>query len=353
MNALTIIVSSLVGLHVTTAFIMSDDSCSGRCYAHLDNSRGCQCNYICHKYGDCCLDFDYACRHKGTSPQSHTGAPAATTSSPGQNTLGPHTPVSRNNIADVLWQVDPDKFDMADITINLGNHAISGKTTDVSQDNLFTHVNTAPLSKPIYKALMELWDNYIPTRGASDLVSINDKAEIDNFLDLAMASPVMETTYNYLVDQHTFSGSKTVFRDKIFSLWFEPYSRSGGSSKDSSGFEHVFVGEYKSSIVEGFHSWLRFYSEEQAGRANYLGYLKKVGPQMVEFSFIWNGHFKKIDSFIVGSSPVFDMALATICILTRPNTSCSYTLNGYHFNIKQYDEAHTSGVQVATAYTVF
>ncbi|XP_067659981.1 uridylate-specific endoribonuclease-like [Haliotis asinina] len=330
---------------------VSDDSCSGRCYAHLDNSRGCQCNYICHKYGDCCLDFDYACRHKGTSP--HTGAPAATTSSPGQNTLGPHTPVSRNNIADVLWQVDPDKFDMADITINLGNHAISGKTTDVSQDNLFTHVNTAPLSKPIYKALMELWDNYIPTRGASDLVSINDKAEIDNFLDLAMASPVMETTYNYLVDQHIFSGSKTVFRDKIFSLWFEPYSRSGGSSKDSSGFEHVFVGEYKSSIVEGFHSWLRFYSEEQAGHANYLGYLKKVGPQMVEFSFIWNGHFKKIDSFIVGSSPVFDMALATICILTRPNMSCSYTLNGYHFNIKQYDEAHTSGVQVATAYTVF
>ncbi|XP_071085814.1 uridylate-specific endoribonuclease-like [Haliotis cracherodii] len=354
MNVFTAIASSLLGLHIATAFILSDDnSCLGRCYTHLDNAQGCQCNYICHKYGDCCNDFDYACKHKGTHPTSQTGASTAPPHTQAPHTQGPHTPVSSHNIADALWQVDPDKVDMADITINIGRHATSGKTTDVSKNNLFSNVNAAPLRKPMYQALMALWDNYNPTRGSADPVTAADKAEINNFLDIVMASPVMETTYNYLVDQHIYSGSKTALRDKIYSLWFQPYSRSGGSSKDSSGFEHVFVGEYKSSIVEGFHNWLRFYKEEQAGHANYLGYLKQVGPQMLEFTFTWNGHFKKIDSFIIGSSPAFDMALGTICILTRPSSSCPFTLNGHSFHIQQYDEAHTSGVQLATAYTVF
>lgn len=66
----------------------------------------------------------------------------------------------------------------------------------------------------------------------------------------------------------------TDFEHKLKSIWFTLYPRSGSSSvKDSSGFEHVFVGELKGSIVDGFHNWIQFYLEEKKGHTNYLGYV--------------------------------------------------------------------------------
>ena len=45
-------------------------------------------------------------------------------------------------------------------------------------------------------------------------------------------------------------------------IWFELYGRSRGGRKDSSGFEHVFVGEIKDDQVSGFHNWIQFWIEE-------------------------------------------------------------------------------------------
>ncbi len=64
------------------------------------------------------------------------------------------------------------------------------------------------------------------------------------------------------------------FRAKLVTAWFTFYKRS--SPQDTSGFEHVFLGEYKSgNKVNGFHSWVQFYLKEQAGEANYRGYVKE------------------------------------------------------------------------------
>ena len=53
-------------------------------------------------------------------------------------------------------------------------------------------------------------------------------------------------------------------------LWFNLYPRSSSSNiYDSSGFEHVMVGELKGTKVSGFHSWLQFYLEERAGNLRF------------------------------------------------------------------------------------
>ena len=42
---------------------------------------------------------------------------------------------------------------------------------------------------------------------------------------------------------------------------------------DSSGFEHVFVGETKSGTeIVGFHNWIQFYLQEKNHHLDYKGY---------------------------------------------------------------------------------
>ena len=45
---------------------------------------------------------------------------------------------------------------------------------------------------------------------------------------------------------------------------------------DFFSFEHVFVGEIKSSEVSGFHNWVQFYLRESVGDVNYYGYISKL-----------------------------------------------------------------------------
>ena len=40
-----------------------------------------------------------------------------------------------------------------------------------------------------------------------------------------------------------------------------------------SGFEHVFIGEFRDSGVQGFHNWYSFYLQEKQGLMDYFGYI--------------------------------------------------------------------------------
>ena len=61
----------------------------------------------------------------------------------------------------------------------------------------------------------------------------------------------------------------------IEEIWFDQYPRALDSNiSDSSGFEHVFVGEIEGTAVRGMQNWVQFYMLEQAGTINYHGYFK-------------------------------------------------------------------------------
>ena len=46
-------------------------------------------------------------------------------------------------------------------------------------------------------------------------------------------------------------------------------------SLNSSGFEHVFVGESRDGTVIGLHNWLQFYLQEKLGNIDYRGHFRR------------------------------------------------------------------------------
>lgn len=66
-------------------------------------------------------------------------------------------------------------------------------------------------------------------------------------------------------------------------IWFGYYPRHGHVA-DSSGFEHVFVGETSSTEVIGLHNWIQVHLQEQKGNLDYLGF---IFSKQVVLLFIW------------------------------------------------------------------
>ena len=61
------------------------------------------------------------------------------------------------------------------------------------------------------------------------------------------------------------------FKQQLHQMWFSAYRRE--IQNDSSGFEHVFVGEARDGQVIGLHNWIQFSNEEQKRNLNYKGYI--------------------------------------------------------------------------------
>lgn len=88
----------------------------------------------------------------------------------------------------------------------------------------------------------------------------------------------MSIAHKYLASKGKMSSDIRVFKSQLYDIWFKLYRRTRGSRVlDSSGFEHVFVGEVRvaggKSEVLGFHNWIQFYLQEKAGNVDYQGYI--------------------------------------------------------------------------------
>lgn len=100
----------------------------------------------------------------------------------------------------------------------------------------------------------------------------------------------MKLAHRYLNSKGKSPREMKDFKQQLYDLWFKLYRRTKGSrALDSSGFEHVFVGETRGGTeVLGFHNWIQFYLQEKAGNVDYQGYIlgKKV-LSYVQWCTVW------------------------------------------------------------------
>ncbi|KAJ8033853.1 Poly(U)-specific endoribonuclease [Holothuria leucospilota] len=306
----------------------STSRCEDRCLVGYDSSLPCQCNDQCKSFGNCCSDFDAvdcAAVHSGET---------------GSMTLA--------EFAEDLWANDENRVASSRYTYNRGTYiSNTNDKTDVSLSNFFSYFDSSILNGATISKFYALLNNYIATEGNTESFTSTENNEITAFLDAIFSTTVMQKTVTYLINEGLVS-SESDLRNKMDTMWFEPYNRQG--TDDSSGFEHVFLGEWKSSTtVNGFHNWIQFYKEENEGDINYFGYVEEANPNLISMQFSWgsSSRVKKLTSIMLGASPEFEMAMFTTCFLKHKGSLCTFTLDGHTVQIQTYSQ---NTDQVGSAY---
>lgn len=180
--------------------------------------------------------------------------------------------------------------------------------------------------RPTYKAFVPLLDNYFVHVGEAEVLTTEQQKEIEDFLFVIMQTAPMQFCHKYCHAQNPSLVSKDPleFRKLLRKIWFDLYRRERNGHLDSSGFEHVFVGEARDGQVTGFHNWIQFYLEEKHGKVDYRGYLKpkcksfataNSDDHLLTLQFSWGGIEKFAGTFFVGTSPEFEMAVYSMCFL--------------------------------------
>ena len=152
-----------------------------------------------------------------------------------------------------LWNLDANRLTPhRDYEIDVQSSKHPCNKDDAADNPLFTYVNGKVFQRPTFNTFRNLLDNYSAYTGDEEEVSSKELKENRDFLNAVMETHTMKYCHQYCIAKgveyngETISEDESEFKRVLNSIWFELYSRSGGGRRrkmDSSGFEHVFVGE--------------------------------------------------------------------------------------------------------------
>ncbi|CAJ0595925.1 unnamed protein product [Cylicocyclus nassatus] len=255
----------------------------------------------------------------------------------------------------ILRAKDVNKAGPGQILINYQLQVQSREGMDSAAKPFFTRVSSELLNKPSYKRFINMMNNFYKEIGIPEprVSKKQEREEISLFLDTILATKPWKILYKFLqTKNHPFAEDRDTFRNSIKHLWFDHYSRARGEL-DTSGFEHVFIGEEDHGMVSGLHNWVRFYMLEKnpAENFDYKGYNEKKGYVMAGLTFMWGNAFKWNGSILIGTSPEYEMALYTMCFLSRREKDpCKIELDGIPLSINSYATVQNREVYISTIY---
>jgi len=262
--------------------------------------------------------------------------------------------------AQKLWDLDENRFvPDKDYAINLQAGKKVYQTHDAADQPLFKFVNKEKFfSEPTYRTFYALLDNYERSTGQAENVTQHEKKENWAFLNAIMDTPCMKYCHAYLKAKDLVPHSESDFKKELYKIWFYLYRRE--AHNDSSGFEHVFVGEEKDGKITGFHNWIQFFIEEIKGKLDYKGYIlpRRRGrdselpdgdEHIISLQFSWGEESKSVSTSFIGVSPEFEFALYTMMFLASgERTVCE--LDGFDVAIRCYHINTRSGLRLGSSF---
>ncbi|KAJ8736209.1 hypothetical protein PYW08_006865 [Mythimna loreyi] len=238
------------------------------------------------------------------------------------------------------------------ITINYQAKTTSRSPVDLAPLPLIT-VTPEVWNISTIQKFVPLLDNYERDTLINEHVTPQERAEENAFMDAIMSTTVIRHLMTFLKNKGYVTPDPKQQRDFLKQLWFGLYSRGKGKIS-SSGFEHVFVSELKNGDVSGLHNWIYFSREEAANRINYLGYLKyeELGDKgaVLKLHFNQQGVDKPVNSIFIGTSPELEMALYTLCFVTRADNDCKLKLANKDVSITAYTFRYRSKNLIGSAF---
>lgn len=257
--------------------------------------------------------------------------------------FSPHPELSP--LCDRMWQADTNRLTPGEdyqIDPQGKTHFDKEARSDRARDPLFQFVNEDVFKRKTYKAFIALLDNYERETGRGEIVTNEEIRENCAFIDCIMETEPMKIAHDYLAGKGILSKQVGTFKQQLYDLWFKMYRRTRGvRAYDSSGFEHVFVGEArgKSEII-GLHNWIQIYLQEKTGQIDYKGFLpsrrkRRVSAedmedcQLLTIQFSWKEGVKPCGSTFIGTSPEFEFALYTVCFLAGGGDDVHVELDDY------------------------
>ncbi|XP_055356610.1 vacuolar protein sorting-associated protein 52 homolog [Paramacrobiotus metropolitanus] len=249
-------------------------------------------------------------------------------------------------IMEKLWDMDENGMNYQTMVLDIQNRTLYNATTDVAPRKLFKSVNeTFVFRSDVAKKFRHLLDNYNEQGGVADTHTAAEKKEMDDFLEALCQTDIIKETRKWLYDQGKPFATMELLKAHLKEVWFTLYPRSKNMThgvRDSSAFEHVFLGEIKRSqrVIGGLHNWIVAYLLEKGGEWNYAGYtdnIKEFQPGRFIFGAKFRGYKNywknPMSSFIFGSSVEFDFAAYSICYIMKPGKNCAFKIHNKKLSI--------------------
>ncbi|GMR61501.1 hypothetical protein PMAYCL1PPCAC_31696, partial [Pristionchus mayeri] len=259
-------------------------------------------------------------------------------------------------LVDNMRAQDDDKPSSSQYKLSWGDKL--GSNPKPSGKDLISDVDESLFTKPVYADLKKVYDNGILNPDVcvneTDYNSGFKRSILQSLLDTWSTTKPFALMHDFLVQRGKLSADLTTFKQFLTTFWFGTYTRCTDDKAQigSSGFEHVFSGEFKGDIIDGHHNWMKYYINQKAGDINYYGYYTNDDQLTGTFEYDWAERNKKTGGMLFGTSPAFDFSLFTACSMTHTGeAACRFMLDGYELAVTAYtQECAAGGLCLSTSY---